>query len=234
MGSTIQRRPLPPSSSAPYSSPTTASSGRSEARRRRSACSTSRSASVTGVRSGLVSTTRSASRKRATVMASAASVSSRARSRSLCGAATGRMLRPLGCPLMPAHRLQEETVEVLQRLVRFNTVNPPGRERPAIEYLDDYLSQAGFETEQLAADEERPNLVADLAGERDGPTLCLLSHVDTVIADASEWTHDPWSGDVADGYVWGRGSIDMKSQAAAEAVAAASLARAGWRPARGA
>jgi acetylornithine deacetylase/succinyl-diaminopimelate desuccinylase-like protein len=134
---------------------------------------------------------------------------------------------------MTADPFQEQTVEVLQRLVRFNTVNPPGHERPAIEYLDDFLSQAGFETEQLAAEEDRPNLVADLRGEQDGPTLCLLGHVDTVVADASEWTHDPWSGDVADGYLWGRGSIDMKSQVAAEAVAGAALARDGWRPARG-
>jgi acetylornithine deacetylase/succinyl-diaminopimelate desuccinylase-like protein len=134
---------------------------------------------------------------------------------------------------MAANHLQERTTEVLQRLVRFNTVNPPGRERPAIEYLDDYLTRAGFATEQLAAEAERPNLVADLPGDQDGPTLCYLGHVDTVLADASEWTHDPWSGDVADGFLWGRGSIDMKSQVAAEAVAGAALAAQGWRPARG-
>ena len=67
----------------------------------------------------------------------------------------------------------------------------------------------------------------------EGPTLCYLGHVDTVLADASEWTHDPWSGEIADGYVWGRGSLDMKSQVAAEVAAAAGLAREGWRPARG-
>ena len=78
--------------------------------------------------------------------------------------------------------------------------------------------------------EERPNLVARLRGRSDGPTLCLLSHVDTVLARPREWEHDPWSGDLADGHVWGRGALDMKSQTAAE-VAAASLARAGWRPA---
>ncbi len=69
--------------------------------------------------------------------------------------------------------------------------------------------------------------------DRDGPTLCYLGHVDTVLADASEWTRDPWSGDIADGCVWGRGSLDMKSQVAAEVAAAAGLAREGWRPARG-
>jgi acetylornithine deacetylase/succinyl-diaminopimelate desuccinylase-like protein len=129
--------------------------------------------------------------------------------------------------------LQRETTEVLQRLVRFNTVNPPGNERAAIEYLAEYLHAAGLRTDVLAETEERPNLVADLDGEREGPTLCFLGHVDTVLADASEWAHDPWSGELADGYLWGRGSLDMKSQVAAEAVAGATLARDGWRPAAG-
>jgi acetylornithine deacetylase/succinyl-diaminopimelate desuccinylase-like protein len=134
---------------------------------------------------------------------------------------------------MAPEDLQEETTEVLRRLVRFNTVNPPGNERPAIEYLDQYLEQAGFETELLANDGQRPNLIADLHGAEDGPTLCYLGHVDTVLADPSEWTHDPWSGDVADGFLWGRGALDMKSQVAAEAAAAATLAGGGWRPAKG-
>jgi acetylornithine deacetylase/succinyl-diaminopimelate desuccinylase-like protein len=132
--------------------------------------------------------------------------------------------------------LQDETTDVLRELVRFNTVNPPGNERPAIEFLASYLRDAGFRTELLAADEDRPNLVADLDADRggSGPVLCYLGHVDTVLADPSEWAHDPWSGDIEDGYLWGRGAIDMKSQVAAEAVAAASLARGGWRPDRGA
>ena len=133
-----------------------------------------------------------------------------------------------------ADDLQRETTDVLRELVRFDTVNPPGNERPAIEFLASYLRDAGLRTELLAADNARPNLVADLAAEQDGQTLCYLGHVDTVLADPSEWKHDPWSGDVADGFLWGRGALDMKSQVAAEAVAAASLARGGWRPARGA
>ncbi len=130
--------------------------------------------------------------------------------------------------------LQAETTSVLQRLVRFNTVNPPGNERPAIEYLASYVEAAGFETQIVAADDERPNLVATVEGSEAGPTLCYLGHVDTVLADASEWTHDPWSGDVADGFLWGRGAIDMKSQVAAEAVGAVALTGDGWRPRRGA
>ena len=54
-----------------------------------------------------------------------------------------------------------------------------------------------------------------------------------MLATPEEWSHDPWSGDIADGHLWGRGALDMKSQVAAEAVAAATLAREGWRPARG-
>jgi len=138
---------------------------------------------------------------------------------------------------MAANDLERETTDLLRELVRFNTVNPPGNERPAIEFLAGFLRDAGFHTELLADDDDRPNLVADLtadrAGTEHGSTLCYLGHVDTVLADPSEWSHDPWSGDVDDGYLWGRGAIDMKSQVAAEAVAAASLARGGWRPARG-
>jgi acetylornithine deacetylase/succinyl-diaminopimelate desuccinylase-like protein len=129
--------------------------------------------------------------------------------------------------------LQQETTGVLQRLIRFDTVNPPGNERPAQEYLAALLRDAGFDVELLGRTEERPNLVARLRGTGDGPTLCLLSHVDTVLAHAGEWRHDPWSGDVADGFLWGRGALDMKSQTAAEVAAAVSLAREGWRPAGG-
>jgi acetylornithine deacetylase/succinyl-diaminopimelate desuccinylase-like protein len=129
--------------------------------------------------------------------------------------------------------LQQETTRVLQRLIRFNTVNPPGNERDAQEYLAGYLESAGLEVQLLGRTDERPNLVARLRGSGDGPTLCLLSHVDTVLANPAEWQRDPWSGDLVDGWLWGRGAIDMKSQTAAEVAAAAALARSGWRPARG-
>jgi acetylornithine deacetylase/succinyl-diaminopimelate desuccinylase-like protein len=127
-----------------------------------------------------------------------------------------------------------EAEQLLSRLIQFNTVNPPGNERAAQEYLAAHLTAAGFECELLGAEPERPNLVARLRGaSADGPTLCYLGHVDTVLANAADWTHDPWSGDIADGFLWGRGALDMKSQVAAEIAAAASLARSGWRPAKG-
>jgi acetylornithine deacetylase/succinyl-diaminopimelate desuccinylase-like protein len=132
-----------------------------------------------------------------------------------------------------ADALQEETAEVLARLVRFRTVNPPGDERACQEWLAAYLREAGLEVELLGAEPGRPNLVARLPGAAPGPVLGYLSHVDTVLAEPEDWAHDPWSGEVHDGFLWGRGALDMKSQTAAEVVAVATLARSGWRPARG-
>jgi acetylornithine deacetylase/succinyl-diaminopimelate desuccinylase-like protein len=129
--------------------------------------------------------------------------------------------------------LEDQAVELLQQLIRANTVNPPGNERQVQELLAGRLGDAGFECELLGEEDERPNLVARLRGSDPGPTLCLLGHTDTVLADPDDWSHDPWSGDLADGCVWGRGALDMKGQVAAEVAAATALAREGWRPARG-
>jgi len=129
--------------------------------------------------------------------------------------------------------LQADATALLAQLVRHNTVNPPGNELAAQEELAALLSGAGFEVTLVGSTPERPNLVARLRGASEGPVLALLSHVDTVLADPSEWAHDPWCGDVIDGQLWGRGALDMKSQTAAEVTAAVSLAREGWRPARG-
>ena len=126
-----------------------------------------------------------------------------------------------------------EAVDLLQRLLRINTVNPPGNEEPAQELLSDTLTDAGFECELLAAEAGRPNLVARLRGQSSGPTLCLLGHVDTVPAEPSEWSFDPWAGDIVDGEIRGRGAQDMKDQVAAEVAAASTLAREGWRPGAG-
>ena len=130
-------------------------------------------------------------------------------------------------------QLESRTTELLQRLIRFNTVNPPGNERAAQEFLRDTLAAAGFECELLSAVEGRPNLIARLRGGSDGPTLCLSGHVDTVLAEPSDWSVDPWSGEIKDGCVWGRGALDMKSQVAAEVAAATALADEGWRPPAG-
>ena len=129
--------------------------------------------------------------------------------------------------------LERRTTELLQRLIRFKTVNPPGDEEPAQRFLEELLEAAGFECELLYAVDGRPNLVARLRAPSDGPRLALLSHVDTVLADPGEWTVDPWSGELRDECVWGRGALDMKSQLAAEVAAVTALAEEGFRPASG-
>ena len=126
--------------------------------------------------------------------------------------------------------LRDEVVELLQRLIRVDTTNPPGNETAAAELLREYLEANGVECELYAKVPERSNLVARLRG-RGGPSLALLSHTDVVLADASDWERDPFGGELVDGEVWGRGALDMKGQVAAAAVAVASLARDGFSPA---
>ena len=129
--------------------------------------------------------------------------------------------------------LERRTIELLQQLIRLDTVNPPGNEERVQLHLQGLLEAAGFEVELLAAVPGRPNLIARLRGRSEGPVLCYLCHADTVLANASEWTVDPWSGELLDGHVWGRGALDMKDQVAAEVVAALALAEEGWRPEAG-
>ena len=124
-----------------------------------------------------------------------------------------------------------EVVDLLQRLIQIDTVNPPGNETEAAELLREYLEDHGVRCELYGRTAERANLVARIPGRGEGPRLALLSHTDTVVADADEWSVDPWSGEVRNGEVWGRGALDMKGQVAASAVAMASLAREGFEPA---
>jgi len=127
--------------------------------------------------------------------------------------------------------LREEATDLLQRLIRLDTVNPPGNETLAAELLREYLAENNVEAELYAKVPERANLVARIPGRGDGPRLLLLSHTDTVLADAAEWQLDPWSGELREGEIWGRGALDMKGQVAANAVVIASLAREGFEPA---
>jgi acetylornithine deacetylase/succinyl-diaminopimelate desuccinylase-like protein len=131
---------------------------------------------------------------------------------------------------MTASALRAEVTELLQALIRADTVNPPGNETRAAEVLRDYLTANGIASQLIAKVPERANVVARLRGG-DGPSLAFLCHTDTVLADPAEWRRDPWSGDLAAGEVWGRGALDMKGQVAASAVALASLAREEFRPA---
>jgi len=127
--------------------------------------------------------------------------------------------------------LRDEVVELLRELIRLDTVNPPGNETAAAELLRDYLAESGVESELYAKVPERANLVARLPGRGGGPSLLLLSHTDTVVARATDWQVDPWSGELRNGEIWGRGALDMKGEVAASAVTIASLAREGFEPA---
>jgi acetylornithine deacetylase/succinyl-diaminopimelate desuccinylase-like protein len=125
--------------------------------------------------------------------------------------------------------VRDEVTGLLQELIRLDTVNPPGHETRAAELLQRYLASNGVASELVAKTPDRANVVARLPGG-DGPSLLLMAHTDTVLADREEWTRDPWSGALVDGEVWGRGALDMKGHVAAAAVAFASLARDGVRP----
>jgi len=122
---------------------------------------------------------------------------------------------------------QEESVRLLQRLIRIDTSNPPGNETACALALRDYLRGAGIDSRLLGEAAKRQNIIARLRGSRPGPTLALLAHMDVVPAVAEQWTAPPFSGQVRDGHVWGRGALDAKSQLAAHAVALARLARSG-------
>ena len=101
-------------------------------------------------------------------------------------------------------------VELLQELLRFDTTNPPGNEIACIEFVRSRLEDAGCETELHAKDPARPNLVSRLRGG-DAPPLLLQGHVDVVTTAGQDWSHPPFAGAIEDGYVWGRGALDMKA-----------------------
>jgi acetylornithine deacetylase/succinyl-diaminopimelate desuccinylase-like protein len=101
-------------------------------------------------------------------------------------------------------------VELLQRLIRFDTTNPPGNEAECVGFLRGLLEEAGCETEVYAKAPERPNLVTRLHGAGSAPPLLLYGHVDVVTTAAQPWSRAPFGGELVDGYVWGRGALDMK------------------------
>jgi len=120
--------------------------------------------------------------------------------------------------------LADRPVELLQELIRFDTTNPPGEERACVEWIESLLSAEGFETETYARDPERPNLVARLGGG-EAPPLMLYGHVDVVPTEGQDWTHPPFEAVREDGYVWGRGALDMKGGVAMMLSAALRAAR---------
>jgi acetylornithine deacetylase/succinyl-diaminopimelate desuccinylase-like protein len=123
--------------------------------------------------------------------------------------------------------LGDEAIDITRQYIRIDTTNPPGNETPAAEFLAGILAEAGYETTIHESAPGRGNLVARLPGRaRDaGSALCLLHHLDVVPADPSEWSVDPFGAEIRDGYLWGRGAIDMKSMGVMQLITMLSLAR---------
>jgi len=115
-----------------------------------------------------------------------------------------------------AQTVQDEAVRHLQALIRLDTVNPPGNEILAAEYLADILNAEGIEPVILEGASGRANLVARLRGSGEEAPLLLMGHTDVVPAEADRWTHPPFAAEIADGHVFGRGAVDMKHMVAME------------------
>ena len=101
-------------------------------------------------------------------------------------------------------------VELLRDLIRFDTTNPPGNEGACIAYVRQLLTEAGVESQIVAKDSARPNLIARVPGTAEAPPLLLYGHVDVVQTAGQQWTHPPFGAELVDGVVWGRGALDMK------------------------
>lgn len=112
----------------------------------------------------------------------------------------------------------QEAVDILQRLIQFDTTNPPGNERPATEYIQRLLARDGIDSEIFESAPGRTNLVARLKGDGSAGPLLLLGHTDVVYADPDEWTHPPFGGEIHDDHIWGRGALDMKDLVTLELV----------------
>ncbi len=107
-------------------------------------------------------------------------------------------------------QLPADPVPILQRLIRFDTTNPPGNEGPCVAYVKELLDAAGIATRVLAAEAARPNLVARVPGRGLAPPLVLHAHVDVVPTAGQPWSQPPFEGRLIDGHLWGRGAVDMK------------------------
>ncbi|MGH8677905.1 MAG: M20 family metallopeptidase [Burkholderiales bacterium] len=116
-----------------------------------------------------------------------------------------------------------EAIELTKRIVRMNTINPPGDEEACARYLGAVLERAGFSVKYHKMGSKRANLVARIGGSSDKLPLCFTGHIDTVPLGAAAWKKDPYSGETYAGKLFGRGTSDMKSGVAAFVAATVSL-----------
>jgi len=106
--------------------------------------------------------------------------------------------------------IYQRPAELLQNLICFDTTNPPGNEADCVNYINQLLTAVGFKTNLLTSDPARPNLITRLAGHGHAPPLLLYGHVDVATTENQTWQHPPFEGKLVNGYVWGRGALDMK------------------------
>jgi acetylornithine deacetylase/succinyl-diaminopimelate desuccinylase-like protein len=125
--------------------------------------------------------------------------------------------------------MQDEALELFRALLRIDTTNPPGNEREAAQLLADTLAQDGLEPRLIDAAPGRTSVVARLKGTGELPPLLLTAHLDVVPADASRWKHPPFGAVIDDGWLYGRGTVDMKNMAAMSATVLKVLKREGAR-----
>jgi acetylornithine deacetylase/succinyl-diaminopimelate desuccinylase-like protein len=123
-----------------------------------------------------------------------------------------------------------DVVELLGDLLRFDTTNPPGNEVSCIAHVQRLVEDAGVETRIVAKDDSRPNLIARVRGAGEAPPLLLYGHVDVVTTAGQQWTHPPFGGEIVDGWLWGRGALDMKGGVAMLVDAFLRAARGELRP----
>lgn len=133
----------------------------------------------------------------------------------------------------PWDTFERETLANLRELIRLDTTNPPGNERIATDFIAATLGRCGIEATVIESAPARANLIARVAGrDRAKPPLMLSSHTDIVPVEAERWTHPPFSAELADGCIWGRGSIDMKSKCATDLGLMLALSHANAAPER--
>src|SRR6266566_2147218 len=122
--------------------------------------------------------------------------------------------------------LGDEATALLSQYLRINTTNPPGNEIAAARWLAEVLRRDGIEARIFEPAPGKANLYARLAGDGSARPLILLNHMDVVLASPEYWTVQPFSGVIKDGYVWGRGTLDMKGEAIAQLMTMLVLKRA--------
>jgi len=115
--------------------------------------------------------------------------------------------------------VKEEALEVLRGYIRIDTTNPPGREEAAARYLMGLLEREGLKPELYASAPERANLLVRMEGSGGEAPFLLMHHMDVVPAERDKWSVDPFSAEVRDGYIWGRGSLDTKGFGVAQLMA---------------